>query len=111
MTNTFSWKHDAKPTGAVALRVLSAQFGDGYKQEAADGINSKSQSWPLSFTGSSARIIPIRNFLDGCEGYKAFYWTPPLGAQGLYKAKTYNLQHLGGDVWALTATFEQSFQP
>jgi phage-related protein len=111
MTNTFTWKHDAKPTGAVALRVLSAQFGDGYKQQAADGINNKSQSWPLTFTGFSAKVTAIRDFLDACGGYQAFYWTPPLGAQGFYKTSTYNVQHLGGDVYALQVTFEQSFQP
>lgn len=111
MTTIFNWKHDAKPTGAVDLALLVAKFGDGYEQTAADGINTKSQSWPLTFTGFSSKIAPIRDFLDACAGYQSFYWTPPLGVQGLYKASTYNLQHLGGDVYALTATFKQSFQP
>lgn len=111
MTTTFTWDCDAEPTGSVTLRVLTAQFGDGYKQQAADGINNKSQSWPLVFTGTSARIKPIRDFLDGLGGYKAFFWTPPLGTQGYYKAAAYNTQHRGGDVWTLSVTFEQSFQP
>lgn len=111
MTTTFTWKHDSKPTGQTTLRVLTAQFGDGYKQEAADGINNKSDSWPLSFTGLSAKITPIRDFLDALKGYQAFFWTPPLGTQGYYKASEYSLQHMGNDVYSLSVTFKQSFQP
>ncbi|MBD8531579.1 MULTISPECIES: phage tail protein [unclassified Massilia] len=111
MTTTFTWKHDARPSGTSAFRVLKAQFGDGYQQTAADGINNKSQSWPLSFTGAASKIAPITAFLDTCGGWQSFYWTPPLGAQGFYKCASYDSKHLGGDMWQLTATFEQSFQP
>jgi phage-related protein len=111
MTTTFTWKHDAKPSGTKTFRVLKAQFGDGYEQTAADGINNASQSWPLSFTGRAARITPIRDFLDACAGSQSFLWTPPLGAQGYYKCPTYELKQVGTDVWQIAATFNQSFQP
>jgi phage-related protein len=111
MTTTFTWKHDAKSTGTKNFRVRKAQFGDGYKQRVADGINNKSQSWPLSFTGRSADVRPIMDFLDARAGAESFYWTPPLGAQGYYTCETYDEHHLGGDTWQITATFEQSFQP
>jgi phage-related protein len=111
MTQLFNWKHDAKPSGTTTFRVLTAQFGDGYRQTAADGINNKSDSWPLSFTGTAARVTPIRNFLNGLGGWQSFYWTPPLGAQGFYKCTSHELKHLGGDVYQLSATFEQTFQP
>lgn len=111
MTTTFAWTHDSKPSGTSTFAVLTAQFGDGYKQTAANGINNKSQSWPLKFTGTAARITLIRDFLDARMGYQSFYWTPPLGTQGLYKCPSYSPRHLGGDAWELTATFEQSFQP
>lgn len=111
MTTTFTWKHDAKPTGTKKFRVLSAQFGDGYKQRAADGINNKSQSWSLSFTGRKADVQPIMDFLDARQGYQSFYWTPPLGTQGYYTCEQYDQHQIGNDVWQITATFEQSFQP
>ncbi len=111
MTVAFTWTPDGKPTGDTTLRVLSAQFGDGYKQDAADGINNKSQSWPLTFTGSSARIAAIRDFFDARMGYQAFYWTPPLGTQGLYKCAKYQIRPLGLDAYSISGTFEQAFQP
>lgn len=111
MTTTFTWKHDAKPTGTKTFRVLTAQFGDGYKQTAADGINNASQSWPLSFTGRKADVQPIATFLDLRAGWQSFYWTPPLGTQGFYKCASYEMHQIGNDVWQVTATFEQSFQP
>jgi phage-related protein len=110
-TPTFNWKHDAKPTGTKTFRVLGAQFGDGYKQRAADGINNDSQSWPLTFTGRSTDLAPIMAFLDARAGWQSFYWTPPLGAQGFYTCDKYDRRQLGGDAWQITATFEQSFQP
>jgi phage-related protein len=110
-TPTFTWTPVAKPTGSATYSVLTAQFGDGYKQTAANGINNKSQSWPLSFIGTAATVTPIRDFLDARAGYQSFYWTPPLGTQGFYKCPSHNVRHLGGDAYELTATFEQSFQP
>lgn len=111
MTTTFTWTSDSKPAGTTKLRTLSAKFGDGYEQKAADGINNKSDSWPLSFTGNSAKITAIKAFLDARCGYQSFFWTPPLGAQGYYRCSEYAMHHLGGDAYQLSATFEQSFQP
>lgn len=110
-TPTFTWSPRVDPTGTAKLRVRRAQFGDGYEQRAADGINNKSQSWPLSFVGGSAYIQPIANFLDSQAGYQSFYWTPPLGSQGFYRCETYSVRRLEGDNYELACTFEQSFQP
>ena len=111
MTTTFTWRHDAKPSGTSTFRVLKAQFGDGYAQTAADGINNKSRSWPLSFTGAAATVGAIEAFLDARGGWQSFFWTPPRGVLGYFKCTSYDSKHLGGDMWQLTATFEESFQP
>ncbi|MDQ2820477.1 MAG: phage tail protein [Pseudomonadota bacterium] len=110
-TQTFTWVPVIEPTGTGTYRVLRAQFGDGYAQTAADGINNKSQTWPLQFRGTAAKITPIRDFLDACSGYQAFFWTPPLGAQGYYRCASYTLKPLGAGKYELAATFEQAFQP
>lgn len=111
MTNTFTWPVQAKPTGTTRLRVLTAKFGDGYEQVAADGINNKEQSWPITVKGVQAQVTPARDFLDARGGFQSFFWTPPLGAQGYYRCSEYDLAHAGGGIWELTATFKQAFQP
>jgi phage-related protein len=109
-TEIFTWSPKVDATGTVKFRVLSAQFGDGYKQTAADGINNRSASWPLSFTDSVANIAPIKDFLDRQGGYKSFAWTPPLGTQGWYKAGEYQYTSHGAGNCTLSVTFEQAFQ-
>jgi len=110
-TLTFTWPPRVEPSGTATYSTLKAKFGDGYEQHSADGINNKSQSWPVSFVGVAAYITPIRDFLDARAGYQSFYWTPPLGVQGTYKAGTHSLKALGNGKYELMTTFEQSFQP
>lgn len=111
MTTTFTWVPLREPVGTVTLRVLKARFGDGYQQTAADGINNKSQTWPIQFRGKAAKIAAIRDFLDARGGGQSFYWTPPLGAQGYYECTGYTIKPLGAGNYDLNATFEQVFQP
>jgi phage-related protein len=107
----FKWSPKLGATGSVKFRVLKAQFGDGYAQTAPDGINNRSSSWPLSFTGIEAKIRPIKDFLDRQAGAKSFLWTPPLGVPGYFKVVEYQCVSQGGRVFTLTATFEETFQP
>lgn len=111
MAQVFTWCPLIEPQGTVAQRILTAQFGDGYQQNAGDGINNKVQSWPLQFTGPKSRIDPIRAFLDAHKGYISFLWTPPLGVEGYYKATGYQMTAHGAGNYTLAATFEQVFKP
>lgn len=111
MIDTFTATPTGTPVGQVAFHVLSAQFGDGYSQEAADGINNKVQSWPLTFTGTKVEMQTIVDFFDAHAGWKGFYWTPPLGVQGIYKVTAYSPSPIGGPMYSVTATFEQKFAP
>lgn len=110
-TQTFTWQPTGSPSGEVKFRVRKAQFGDGYSQSVADGINNKVQSWPLQFVGKKADMQDIIDFLDARAGYQSFYWTPPMGAQGLYRAESYSPSPQGGPVYNVTATFQQVFAP
>lgn len=107
----FTWQIEKGAEGDISQRVRSKQFGDGYSQSVSDGINNKSQSWPFSYTGKAVTIKQIIAFLDRHAGAKAFLWTPPLGELGLYKCTGYKPAHRGGDVYALTGTLEQTFNP
>jgi phage-related protein len=111
MTTTFTWPVQAKLAGNVKFAVLTAQFGDGYEQTAADGINNRSQSWSVTIRGPAAQVTPARDFLDARAGAQSFFWTPPLGVQGYYKCTEYEPHHLGVSNWEITATFKQVFQP
>lgn len=108
---TFTWSPRVNPRGQVTLRTLEAKFGDGYTQTAADGINNKTQSWPLEFVGNEAYIAAIAAFLDRHGGYRAFLWTPPLGVEGRYRATEYDPVALGGGMYSLSVTFQQHFGP
>ncbi len=111
MAERFVWKASGQPTGTVAFRRLTAQFGDGYRQVAGDGINNKVQSWPLTFSGSKQEMHAVMSFLDRHAGIASFLWTPPKGAEGYYEAPTYSLNSVGGDVYTVSATFQQVFKP
>ncbi|NID06658.1 phage tail protein [Luteibacter jiangsuensis] len=111
MAETFTWIPVGTPSGTSTFRLLKSQFGDGYSQEAADGINNKVQSWPLQFFGSGQEIDAITAFLDSHAGAIGFLWTPPRGQQGLYKVTSYAMNPLGGGRYTLSATFEQKFAP
>ncbi|EPL03876.1 phage tail protein [Pseudomonas sp. CF161] len=110
-TETFTWTPNGDPAATINFRTKSAKFGDGYEQKAADGINNRTQSWPLTFSGQKARIKEIMAFLDRQAGATPFYWTDPLGDQQLYRCAEYQPKAMGGDTYTLTATFEQAFHP
>lgn len=106
---TFSWTPLVGMNGSVKYRVLKAQFGDGYQQVAADGINNKIESWPVSFTGTVEEVRPIKDFLDRHAGYQSFYWTPPMGEKGMYRSFDITITPVEGDIVTLSTVFEQAF--
>lgn len=111
MTETFTWSPLIEPQGTGKFRTRAAQFGDGYKQKVADGLNAESQSWPLTFRGSEAYVAPILQFLRDRKGSQSFFWTPPLGQPSLFTCAEYGITPHGAERYTLTATFEQDFQP
>lgn len=110
MADTFTWRPDKSAPGTFDQRVRTAQFGNGYTQRAADGINNETQSWNLTFTGKKARIAEILTFLRAQQGYKAFIWSTPFDGPRHFTCSSFTPTHLGGSAWALTATFEQTYQ-
>ena len=102
MAETFNFDIRAEPSGGVSFRVIKADFGDGYSQAAADGINNKTEQWAVEAIGQWVTGAPIGHpvrqiaeFLDARNGFEAFNWTPPFGAAGLYRCDGYR-KSLGG---------------
>lgn len=111
MAETFQWSPRPGVRADITFRRLVAQFGDGYRQVASDGINNKVQSWPLTFVGDADRIAAIESFLDRHAGMRSFLWTPPRGVEGWYEVASYSPSHVEGVNWTITATFQQVFKP
>lgn len=77
-----------------------------------DGINNKVGKWTISVTDVySEELAPIIAFLDAQAGYKAFYWTPPDGVQGLYRCASYTTTPAVANIRSLSAEFQETFQP
>lgn len=108
---TFDWCYRTNAQGGVRFRQLAAQFGDGYRQTAGDGINSEAQVWPLQFVGSEVELVPIVAFLRRHKDGKAFFWTPPLGERGYYTVVGFDPVPLGGKQHTISVTFTQTFRP
>jgi phage-related protein len=59
-------------------KVLTANFGDGYEQRIADGINTLNENYSLNFaTRPKADIDDIVAFLDTQKGVANFILTLP----------------------------------
>lgn len=95
----------------VTPRVLTAQFGDGYRQEAGDGLNAIPRSASLQWnTLSASEADDIENFFVTQKGYVAFLWTDPREASPrLWKCPTWSRVSPNGRLDSISATFEQVF--
>lgn len=107
---TFTYDRQKGAAGKIEFRTRTAQFGDGYSQAVADGINAEMQTWPLSFEGNLETVQPILDFFRRHQGYKSFYWTAP-GDTGLKMWRVGNVQltSAGAGVYNLSAEFKQVY--
>lgn len=113
MTDTFIPPMPPKsgPSGNVRFNVTELRFGEGYVSSMGEGMNNRRQSWPMTWEGTDAEIEIIADFFDAHEGYKKFFWTPPMGVQGLYIVKEYSLIPEAAGNATINALLEQRFAP
>ncbi|KAF1016174.1 MAG: hypothetical protein GAK31_01663 [Stenotrophomonas maltophilia] len=109
MADTFTWVPTSTGGSTIKDSVKRAQFGDGYRQTAADGINPRARSYSLTFTGPKAQIDQIIAFLDAHVG-RSFLWQSPRGLL-MFECTAQGEPFPTGLTHSLTATFEQAFQP
>lgn len=95
----------------VTATVIETPFGDGYKQRAADGLNSMSEVLRLSWVRlSRANADMIEDFLRDHAGSKPFLYRPPgAAAPKQWVCKGWEPTDLRAGKVNLTATFEQDF--
>lgn len=108
---TFIWCPRVNASGSIMDRTLVAQFGDGYQQAAADGINTQIETWPISFIRRMDKMQPIIDFLDSVGQWEAFLWTSPAGKQGAYRRGEYSLIPMGAGLYSLSVTLNKVYTP
>lgn len=80
--STFSFSPAYAVNQNVQPRVRMTQFGDGYMQRSADGINTQIRIWNLNFKGIETEIDAVESFLSNENGLTSFDWLPPTGLAG-----------------------------
>ena len=110
--SVFSWIPDYGSLEQHRPRVRVAQFGDGYQQRSADGINTDAATWNLTFSNrSDSEASAIKTFLAARAGLEAFDWTPPGGLSALkWICSTWQSTPVNFGATTITATFTQVFE-
>lgn len=94
----------------MAVKVREFQYGDGYTQSVADGINNLTQEFNVAFSNrSQATIQAIDDFLRGQVG-AWFFWTTPRGETLRFKCFTWVPNYETAPNCSLTAKFMQTFE-
>jgi phage-related protein len=94
-------------------RVLSAQYGDGYSQEARDGINNVVDEWTVHYPNLvQADRDNLVAFLDSNGASVSWTWTAP-GDSGSKNWKLtkdgWSETFLAGNVYSITFNARQVF--
>lgn len=108
---TFIWVPDWRAQEQRRPRVRVAQFGDGYQQRSADGINADPRVWQLMFGNrSDTEAAAIDSFLAARGARESFDWTPPRGSAGKWVCSQWSstLENYGATT--ISATFVEVFE-
>lgn len=107
---TFTWGPDWSAQKKRAPRVTVVQYGDGYEQRSADGINTSPQEWSLTFKRDPDSVDDIDDFLHARNALQAFQWTTPKGDTIVVKCEEWTTAYDSPGWYVLTATFKQVFE-
>lgn len=117
--SSFEATADRGMTRASKHKVLTANFGDGYEQRVLDGINSKGDSFSISYNNRSAEDINlIAAFFDTKAG-KSFNFTVTDTFTGGNLSNTtmkvvcqeYNINYIRENIHSLTCTLKRVYEP
>lgn len=87
-------------------RAKVLQFGDGYSQRQADGINTDLRTYSVKFTDFATKIEEIDDFFTRHGGVKAFLWqAPDRHEPRLYICPEWDTTFITGNIREPSATF------
>lgn len=105
MSNTFTWVPVFGAGTETEPRVNTVNYGDGYSQRVADGINTALQVKSVLFQGTTAVIDAIEAFLKIENGVTYFLWTPPGKTQKKWLCKKWSRVENAYNNESLSTTF------
>lgn len=111
---TFDWAESPGTRLSEAPKVRSTQFGDGYMQRQADGLNSITEQWELVFKAVAREAgDELIGFLRTQAGVTAFSWAPVWAtASILVLCPEWTRTELDDFGFSdITAKFMQTFEP
>jgi phage-related protein len=92
--------------------VQRIQFGDGYEQRVAFGINTQPKNWSLQFNNrTDTERDNILTFLRARGAVESFDWTDPNGYAGKWICSEWQTSQVSCNFNNITATFRQVFEP
>ena len=110
---------DRGMTRSSKHRTLTAKFGDGYEQRVLDGINTKDDSFSLSFNNRSAEDINLIAAFFDSKAAKSFDFTvTDTFTEGNLSNRTmkvvcdtYNVVYLRENFHSLTCNLRRVYEP
>lgn len=91
------------------IKLLRAEFGDGYSQSVPDGLNHIRKVITLKWDGlTEVQKTYIESFFETHGGYKTFQYQP-FGVSSMKKWTCAEWSISPGAPWAVSAKFEESF--
>lgn len=67
-------------------RIITSNYGDGYEQVAAIGLNSRFDVWSINWEGLTlTERNTFMTFFNTVGLVQSFDWTPPNGVAGKYR--------------------------
>ena len=105
------FKDDPGTTVKPKLKLLKAEFGDGYTQVTRYGLNHKRKTISLTWeTLTPTQASEIVTFFESHGGDTPFYYTPSDESTPIkWTCEEWDDQRKTGGLRKVTATFEQCF--
>lgn len=109
-TLPFEPKVAGDSSNSVTPRTLKIDFGDGYNQRAADGINTNPEVWQLKWDLTGTNATTLIAFFKTHGGHTSFDWTPPRETTSQkFIVNEWNVVPYGEQGAVITATIEQVY--
>ena len=92
------------------IKLLKAEFGDGYSQPTPNGLNHIRQNielrWDVLELDEKAEII---TFFERNQGNRAFHYALPGDCRRAWTCAEWSVQTLPAQLFSITATLRQYF--
>ena len=94
-------------------KIITVQFGDGFKSRNTFGLNQNPKSYKLDFPVSVADGNKILDFLDArAKNAESFTFTPPATSTARkFICEKYSRTNVYLNRVTISATFEEVFEP